>query len=539
VTSSTSRDGWNGRIVRGGRAIGGIVWTAAVAGSVLLSSIVLSSGTGIGMIANVAHAADERPAANGAAANAKDFDESWQVIYIGKARIGHNVTTTETVQRNGRPVVITHSEAAMAIQRFGQSVKTRTIVRTEETEAGDLLNFTFELQNPPAATTRTTGVVKGDKVEITTDVGGKISRSEAAWDATVKAPTYQSRVLKDRPLKPGEKRTLRIFDPQFNKVNTLQLAAGDFVPVTLLDGKEYKLLKVSVSQSLVPGLAMEEYLDAQGDTYKSTMSLLNMATYKVSRKEALREVGGAELDLAVSTLVKTNPLERPLETKKVVYRVTMPGEDPVKILASGPTQEVQRIGPHVADVTVSAITAPAQAPPKVTPPAAIYTQPNRFLQSDDARVQAHAKAATQGEQDPWKASQKMERWVQANVKQKNFSTLLASAAEVAQNLSGDCTEHATLLAAMARSQGIPARVAVGLVYIGSEAALGGHMWTEVFVNGTWVPLDGTLGRGGVGASHLKFADSNLDEDGPVPVSSFVTLMAVLGKMKVEIVSAEH
>ena len=41
----------------------------------------------------------------------------------------------------------------------------------------------------------------------------------------------------------------------------------------------------------------------------------------------------------------------------------------------------------------------------------------------------------------------------------------ATAAEVARSREGDCTEHAVLLAALARARGIPARVAMGLVYV--------------------------------------------------------------------------
>ena len=124
------------------------------------------------------------------------------------------------------------------------------------------------------------------------------------------------------------------------------------------------------------------------------------------------------------------------------------------------------------------------------------------------------------------------------MKKKNFSTALASAAEVAKSLEGDCTEHACLLAAMLRVQKIPSRVAVGLVYADRLAAFGGHMWTEAWLDGKWVPLDATLGKGGIGPGHIKLADSSLADDGPAPVTSFVPLMNMLSNVTIDIVSAE-
>jgi transglutaminase-like putative cysteine protease len=124
----------------------------------------------------------------------------------------------------------------------------------------------------------------------------------------------------------------------------------------------------------------------------------------------------------------------------------------------------------------------------------------------------------------------MEQYVYKELKKKNFSTALASAAEVAKSLEGDCTEHACLLAAMLRVEKIPSRVAVGLVYAERFGAFGGHMWTEAWLDGKWVPLDATLGKGGIGAGHIKLADSSFADEGPSPVTSFVPLMNMLSNV---------
>jgi hypothetical protein len=117
---------------------------------------------------------------------------------------------------------------------------------------------------------------------------------------------------------------------------------------------------------------------------------------------------------------------------------------------------------------------------------------------------------------------------------------MASAAEVAKSLSGDCTEHACLLAALCRARQIPSRVAVGLMYVPRDSAFGGHMWTEVYVRGRWVPLDGTLGRGHVGGDHIKFRDSALEDGGEGDgLAAFVPVVNALAQMRIEVLEVTH
>lgn len=65
-------------------------------------------------------------------------------------------------------------------------------------------------------------------------------------------------------------------------------------------------------------------------------------------------------------------------------------------------------------------------------------------------------------------------------------------------MGADCTEYTSLLMALARTQGIPARYYEGLRYIEPELAADErieHAWPDVFMPGVgWVALDPTLGR---------------------------------------------
>ncbi|MGE5195435.1 MAG: transglutaminase-like domain-containing protein, partial [Deltaproteobacteria bacterium] len=401
--------------------------------------------------------------------------------------------------------------------------------------------FQYELLSPPAAPTRSSGRVKDGNLILTSEVNGKSTRKELPWDDSIKSPAYRDRQLRQNPIKAGERRTLKAFDPQFAEVSTMTLQAADWANVALLGGQTKKLLDVTVTESIAPQIVTHDFVDKKGEILKSTVSLLGMATYKVSKTEALKALSGDEVDLAIATLIKTGEIKQPGQTTRVVYRITIPGDDPEKTLSAGPTQKVARIDPHTIDLTVDAISPPENdGAGGQGRPGKEFLAPNAYVQSDDQLVRKHAAEAVGGETDPWKSAQLMERWVQQNVKKKNFSTLLASAAEVAKELSGDCTEHAVLLAAMCRARKIPSRVAVGLVYVPAQSSFGGHMWTEMFVRGEWIPLDATLGKGGVAADHIKFADSSFsDEGGSSPLASFLPLVSVLGKLKIEVRDVSH
>jgi transglutaminase-like putative cysteine protease len=127
---------------------------------------------------------------------------------------------------------------------------------------------------------------------------------------------------------------------------------------------------------------------------------------------------------------------------------------------------------------------------------------------------------------------KMTRFVHANMRILDTSEALASAAEVAAAMAGDCTEHAVLLTAMCRAQGIPARVAIGLVYSAELKGFGYHMWTEAWVSEGWLSLDATRRDGRVGAGHLKMAVSNLQ--GVSPYEAFLPVMNAMGRLTLEV-----
>jgi transglutaminase/protease-like cytokinesis protein 3 len=124
--------------------------------------------------------------------------------------------------------------------------------------------------------------------------------------------------------------------------------------------------------------------------------------------------------------------------------------------------------------------------------------------------------------------------VARTIQKKNLSQTFATAAQVARNRSGDCTEHAVLTAALCRAHGIPARVATGLVAVNDMYAF--HMWNEVWIRDRWVPVDATLGLGGIGAGHIKLGVSSLE--GVSPFAALAPVLEVMGSLDLEITAYE-
>ena len=222
---------------------------------------------------------------------------------------------------------------------------------------------------------------------------------------------------------------------------------------------------------------------------------------------------------------------RPDATRDVRYRLTLKDEDPAEVIPTDRRQSLRPgAGKHEVILVVKSAGPEAGEPgeSKVDP---AFLRPNALITSRDSQVVALAAKAVGGSTDPWEKAKRIETWVYQNLRDKNFEVAFAPASEVARNLSGDCTEHGVLVAAMCRASGVPARVVVGLVYADNLGGFGYHLWNEVYVNRRWVAVDATFHEDEVDAVHIKLSDASLD--GVSPFEAFLPVVRVLGKMTLE------
>ena len=486
-----------------------------------------SAATEIAETDEARNAADESPPPD---------REIWDVIEMEGNRVGYGHKTERQENRDGSVMRLTDAETRMSIKRYGQADEILTRHSTLETLDGRLLSFVSE--GLPADAT---GGVQDGVLSIETRSAGKKTRRTIDWPDDAGGFFALDRSLRDAPLQPGETRTLRYLDSGFLCLVTDELTARDYEPTELPSGTR-DLLRIDSRLTIEGGaqpVVAVHWADRAGEVLKSELPSMGLVSYRATEQEATDSGARATFDLGLSSVV---PLAQPFaaarQTRRAVYRVELTGGDPAAVFPACPTQQPRAIGPHIAEVTVTSLDP--QTSPAVIDPVALPTEgdsaPNSLIQSDDPAVVAMSHKAAGGKKSPLSKALALERYVHENIREKNFATTFASAAEVAQQMSGDCSEHSVLLAALARAAEIPARAAIGLVYAPSEGGFAYHMWNELYIDGRWVPFDATLGEGRVGADRLKLADSDLrDASGLV---SFLPVVQVLGKLKIELVEAE-
>lgn len=466
--------------------------------------------------------------------------ETWHAVFVRGAQLGYLHTIDQPIAPEGVKRWQQTSDLHIGAIRYGDPSQMEAETVSWLDEHGQLVAFDSRLQLG-GSPQRFSGRVVADELVLETGNGAQRRTSTIAWRKDYGGFDAVQQSLRMRPMQPGEIRRVVSLEPIIFQVGRQELTARQLESTPLLEGPR-ELLRIDCVLHLPEAQPIPSVLwtDAAGEILKLHTPGVEQLAYRTTRERALAASSSPQLDLGTSTLIRLNaPIEHPHSTKLVRYRVELADGNPADVIPAGITQSVRSLGPHVAEVTVRSVVpaaatfGPAPQARSDAPPAPADSQPSELVESDDPLVKSLAREAAGNEADAWRTCTKLERFVHERIRVKNFTQALSSAAETARRREGDCTEHAVLLAAMARAQNIPARVAMGLVYVPSQA-LGFHMWTEVFVGDEWVPLDATLGQGGIGAAHLKLAQSSLS--GPGALAGFLPLAQVLGRLKVEVLS---
>ena len=481
-------------------------------------------------------AVDVDSSAATAPAASDDEQEIWEAAFLQGVRVGYARTTIRRVEQGGRSVVAIEGVTHLAMRRFGTPMDLDMRFASTETPDGKLLSCERVIAQPPSVAITRGRVVDG-QLELETTTSGKTTKESSPWSPDDGGFYALQQSLSRRPMKPGERRTIRGLDPSTNKVATTELSAREFQQVKLPD-QTLELLRIDGVTTLENRPFKETlWADSLGEIWKSSTDVMAMEMIRTTKAEALKASEPGQVDFAWNVAIAVDrPLEHPHATKRVRYRVHVDGEDPVTIFAAGPSQQVRPIDANTAEVTVFAIQPGSAGNPdaKSDPPTAQDREPNNWIQSDHPEIVAAAQEAAGDLKDPWQVAVALERYAHRRIPRPGFSQAFDTAVDVLRSGEGDCTEHAVLLAALARARGIPARVAVGLVY--HRQAFLYHMWTEMYLDGRWTPMDATLSQGGIGAAHLKLVTSNLA--GASALSCFLPVAQVAGRLKIEILDAQ-
>lgn len=181
-------------------------------------------------------------------------------------------------------------------------------------------------------------------------------------------------------------------------------------------------------------------------------------------------------------------------------------------LRSGPGQVVVQEAGGTALITID----PSGAPAVIATEAEIRRSLEDNLQYPitDPQIVALARTAIDDATTP---RAKVDRLVHFVAEFLEDSYVVADHPSVLRTIKvkkGDCSDHASLFVTLSRAVGVPAREASGLIYVGDDQkSFGGHAWSEVVLDGAWVPVDATWDEVKINAAHLRLSAEGTDVEG--------------------------
>jgi hypothetical protein len=464
--------------------------------------------------------------------NAQDIKEHWYVLEMMGQRAGWMMTR----QSDSADVIETETKSVISVAQGANAIKVEVSSSFVETPDGKAVSM---------ASTRKFGAMDvrqdyqfvEDGVIVKTSQSGRVSESKVAKpEGEWLTPNGANLFFLKRLEANAETIVLRSIDAQsgLSPVNTKYFNFTDATMEHAGATIDVKWFDVEVSST--PGVKSRQCVDSNGNMIRNetVMGGMKVITRLSTREEALGELAAPEI-MMKSFVRPDKAIVNPRSAVRAVYRVSAPDELPDFPITG--SQQFERIDAKSAIVTVSNDTQRSLAPFLAEDTAA-----NAMIDCKDPEITSAMKRALEGREDssiPERA-ETLRRFAFHFIR-KQLGVGFATASEVARTRTGDCSEHGVYLAALLRANGIPARVAAGLIYAdsfaGSRDIFGYHMWTQAWIEvdgiGRWVDLDATLPEAiPFDATHITLAVMSLKDDDLT--TSMAAMSTTLGTLKIEI-----
>ena len=443
------------------------------------------------------------------------IDEVWSVHRIGEAKIGHRwvrvYANNEGENATIRRLVVDQLEIPRFGGRTSQTLRTVSL----ETPAGRVLSLAYEMisgghrrrvAGQPIAGQMRLHHTRGSMRKKS---GSSRKTTDLPWSEDIRGFQGIEASLRNLPLQPGQRHEIAVFVPLMDQIQRYEMVADVWEETATIANRQ-RLLKVDV-ESVGNSAATERltyWIDEQGVVQKEARSFLDQTTLRATEMAAMSPNDTIDFDLGLYARVPLAAEFPATAAERARYRVTMTDGDPAAIFANCSYQRISSVDEHTAliDVGIDKGDQPDQSD---QPPTPHDIEPNRWIESAHESIVSLADAAAGSTSDPHQAAVAIGEYVFRWLDKSESDQVLATARQAAEGRKGDCTEHAMLTAAACRARGIPARVAIGLIYDDPSQSMVYHMWTEIWVDDAWLPIDATRPHEGFVAARLKLSDSDL------------------------------
>lgn len=467
--------------------------------------------------------------------------ERWYVIELAGAPAGWMVSTQSAA--GGK--ITTGTRMMLEIRRGEMAVKMELSNSMVETEAGEPVSVESRTKLGASPVTQRV-TFKGGRATSVTEQGGQKIEQELDLGEGWLMPAAAERFVRERVAAKAGEVTVKTLDASTG-VRVVEITRRGFEPAEIeLGGTKVKATRTVSTMSGMPGMETTEWVDDEGVPLRVETSMMGIGmVMRASTREEATGLDAAEMpELMVRTFVKPDrAIEGPRQTRRASYVIGI-SRGTLPAMPTAASQRVETLeGGRVRVVVDIDNPAPAAAGDAED---ARYLASTSTINAGDAEIaRLKGLAVRDAGEDPAARAEAIRRFVFSYIRKKGLGVGFATASEVARGREGDCTEHAVLLAALLRADGIPARTASGLVYAdqfaGQERIFGYHMWAQALLptadgGRAWVDLDAALSETlPTDATHIALSVSALG-DGELQ-EGFASMAGMMGSLSISVEEA--
>ncbi|MDX9911089.1 MAG: transglutaminase-like domain-containing protein [Phycisphaerales bacterium] len=516
---------------------------ALLAGLVLGLPTWLSVGLSVGLplVATPPAHANPPPAATAPGREVQTFDR-WYVLELQGARAGW-MNESRRVE-GGR--VVSENRFNMSIRRGEASIAISMESTFVETPDGEPVSMTSKM-GMGAAPIETRYEFGPDAMRVVTLTQGRESEStlplpEGEWLTPAESTAFVHAMLASGRKEFSVREMSAMEGP-----SPITSTYRDVAPASVSAmGRTAPAMRATLISSSSPGVPSTVYLNEGGGIIRTEIKMGAIAITMVRADKELALSDVAPPEMMASTLVEPDRRIRNARTSRQATYVLSVPDGSMPELPSAGAQTVERVDDGKVRVTIDIARAmPAQATPEEREAA---TSASTMIDGNDERIRELARRATSNLAKDASVADRAEALRAAafkHIRSKGLDVGFASASEACRTGEGDCSEHAVLLAALLRAEGIPSRTVSGLLYVdeflGKRGVFGYHMWTQALmtVDGEerWVDLDATLPPGvPFDATHVAIATSAMS-DGE-SVNAMAAIAPLLGSLEIHVEKVE-